>query len=57
MTIKHSEEQTHRPVLQVLFVVGPQDVECDGYSVLIVISHDTFVGIGRVSFHNAITLG
>ena len=57
MSIEHSEEQTHRPVLQVLFVVGPQDVECDGYSVLIVISHDTFVGIGGVCLHNTITLG
>ena len=57
MSIEHTKEQTHWPVLQVLLVVGPQDVECDGHSILVVISHDAFIRIGGVSFHNAITLG
>ena len=52
MAVKHSEKANLRPLdCQVLFTLGLEDVEDDGYTILIIVTDYTLVGIRRVALN------
>ena len=56
MTIIHSEERALRPCLNLLLALGLDDIEDDGNPVLVVITDDTLICVGRVSVNDPVSL-
>ena len=56
MAIVYREERTSRPVIN-LFEFWLDNVEYDGHTILIVVSHHALVGIGRIRDYHSILLG
>ena len=56
MTIIHSEERAFGPCLNLLLALGLDDIEDDGNPVLVVITDNPLIRVGRVSVNDAVSL-